>query len=76
MYNLLHRKNENFPQTPTVDTSNLQPGELIYVDFAFYNLTFIRKFISVLTVFCAKNRIVWQYLMYTKDHLSASSGSS
>ena len=37
----------------TVETSKLQPGEKNHMDFAFYNVTYIRGFTSVLAVFCA-----------------------
>ena len=43
----------------TVDTSNLQPGELVHIDFAFYKLTSIRGFTSILRVVCAKTRMLW-----------------
>ena len=43
----------------TVDTSNLQPVELIYTDLAFYNITSIRGFTFMITVVCAKTRMIW-----------------
>ena len=43
----------------TVETSNLQPGELVHMEFVFYNVTSIRGFTSMITVVCAKNRMVW-----------------
>ena len=43
----------------TVDTSNLQPGELFHTDFAFYNVTPICGFTSMLTVVCTKTRMIW-----------------
>ena len=45
----------------TVDTSNLQPGELVHIDFSFYNITSIRGFTSILKVVCAKTRILWVF---------------
>ena len=42
-----------------VNTSNFQPGELIHTDFAFYNITSIRVSTSMLTVVCAKTRMLW-----------------
>ena len=47
-----------FPKGTTFDTSNLQPGEIIHVDFYLYNVTSIHGFTSVLTVFCAKTIIM------------------
>ena len=49
----------NYPQGTTVDTSNLQPGELIHMELYFYNVTFISVFTSMLTVVCAKTRMLW-----------------
>ena len=42
------------PKRTTVDTSNLQPGELIHMNFALYNVTYIRGFTYMLTVAFAK----------------------
>ena len=39
----------------TVDTSNLQPGELVHMDFAFYNINSIHGFTSMITVVCEKS---------------------
>ena len=44
-----------------VDTGNLRPGELIHVDFAFYNVTSLYVFTSMLTVIFAKNRMMWVF---------------
>ena len=43
----------------TVETSKLQPGELVLTEFAFYNVTSIRGFTSMLTVVCAKTIMLW-----------------
>ena len=43
----------------TVNTINLQPGELMHMEFAFYNVTSIRGFTSMLTVVCAKTKMLW-----------------
>ena len=45
----------------TVDTSNLQTGELIPLEFAFYNVTSIRGFTSILNVYCINNRMLWVF---------------
>ena len=52
MHNILHRKMTTTNKGTTVDTSNIQPGELIHMDFAFYNVTYIYDFTSMLSVFC------------------------
>ena len=59
MYNVLHRKTTNFHKVTTVDTINLQPGELIHIDFSFYNVTSICGFTSRLTVVCENTRMIW-----------------
>ena len=43
----------------TVDTTNLKPGEIILMDFVFYNVTSIHGFTSMITVICAKTIILW-----------------
>ena len=43
----------------TVDTSNIQPGELVHMDFSSYNVTSICGFTSIIAVFCAKTRMIW-----------------
>ena len=51
----------NSPKGATVDRSNLKPGELIHIDFAFYNVTSICGFTSILTVFREKTRMIWVF---------------
>ena len=43
----------------TVHTSKIQPGELVTMEFSFYNVTYIRGFTSMLTVVCKKTRMLW-----------------
>ena len=43
----------------TVDTSNLQPGELVHMEFEFYHVTSICGFTSMLTVVYANNIMLW-----------------
>ena len=45
----------------TVDTSNLQPGELIHMEFVFYNVTSIHGFTSMITPVCAKTGMIWVF---------------
>ena len=47
-----------FPKGTTVDTTNLQPVEVIHVDFSSYNMTFIRDFTSMITVVCENTIII------------------
>ena len=54
------------PKGTTVDTSNVQPGELIHMYFEFYNETSIRGFTSMLTVVCAKNIMIWVFTTSSK----------
>ena len=46
------------PKVTTVYTSNIQPGELIHMDFSFYNVTYIREFNYTLTVVCTKTKMM------------------
>ena len=55
-----------FPKGTTVDTNNLQPGKLPHMDFSFYNVTSIRGLFSVLTVLCAKTRMLWVLITTSK----------
>ena len=50
-----------FTKGTTVDSINLQPGELIYMDFSFYNLTSILQFNYMITVISAKTIIIWVF---------------
>ena len=45
----------------TVDTSNLQPGELVHMGFAFYNVTYIRGLTFMITVVCEKTIMIWVF---------------
>ena len=47
-----------FPKGTTVETSNLQPGELIHVYFYFYNASSICGFNSMITVVCENTRMI------------------
>ena len=49
------------PKRTTADTNNLQPGELIHIDFAFYNVTSIPGFTSISTVVCTKTIMIWVF---------------
>ena len=42
----------------SIDTSNYQPGELIHMEFAFYNVISIRGFNCMLTLVCANTRML------------------
>ena len=48
-----------FPKVTAVDTIIPQPGELIHIDFALYNVTSIRGFTSMLTVVCKNTIMLW-----------------
>ena len=54
------------PKGTTVDTSNLQLGELIHMNFELYNVTSIRGFTSMLTVACEKTKMIWIFPTATK----------
>ena len=44
-----------------IDTSNLQPGDLVHVEFVFYNVTSSCGFNPIITVVCARTRIIWLF---------------
>ena len=50
-----------FPKSTTVDTTILQPIELIYMDFSLYNLTSFLSFTSMITLLCANNIMLWLF---------------
>ena len=56
---MLHRKMTTLPKGTDIDTGNLRPREIIHMDFAFYNVTFIHGFTSIPTIVCEKNRMIW-----------------
>ena len=49
------------PKGKTVDTTNLQPVEIIHMDLEFYNVTSIRGFNSMLNVVCANTIMLWVF---------------
>ena len=60
---MLHRKVTTFPKVRTVDSINLQPGELIHVDFALSTLTSVHGFTFMLTIVYANN--IMPYVFHT-----------
>ena len=57
-----------FPKVTTVDTTNLQPGDLSHMEFAFCNVTSVRGFTSILTGVFSNNIMIW--LFHTASKLS------
>ena len=57
-----------FSKVTTVDTTNLQPGELIHVEFSFFDVTFIHGFTSVITGVCENIIMIW--LFHTASRLA------
>ena len=51
----------NLSKGKTVDTTNLQLGELIKFYFDLYNVTSILGFTSMLILVCAKNKMIWLF---------------
>ena len=49
------------PKVTTVDTTNIKPGELIHMDFDFYNVTIIRGFTYTLNVVFINTIILWVF---------------
>ena len=56
------------PKVKTVGTTNLQPGELIHMDFAFYNVTSIRGLTFMLTVVYANTRMICVFPTESKQY--------
>ena len=54
------------PKGTTVDTKNLQPVELIHTQFAYYNVTSIQGFNSILNVVCENTIIIWVFTTASK----------
>ena len=54
-------KMTTFHKGKTFDTTNLQPVEIIFMDFAFYDVNSLLGFTSVITVICANTRIIWLF---------------
>ena len=58
-YTIYYTENmKSFLKVKTVDTDKLQPGEFIHVDFPFYNVTYVFRFTSMITIVCEKNRML------------------
>ena len=72
MKNLLSRNMKTINKGPTVDTSNLQPVTPFHMEFAFYNVTYIRGFNSMIKVVCAKPIMLWLIPTASKRAPSAS----
>ena len=51
----------NINKDKIVDTSNLLLGELIHTIFAFYNVTSINGFTSMIKEICEKTRMIWVF---------------
>ena len=47
------------PKGKTVDTTNIQPGEIIHMDFSFFNVNSIQGFTSMLTAVYEKTIMLW-----------------
>ena len=56
---LPYRTIKIFHKDATVDTTNLQLGDIFHLEFSFYNITTIFKFNSILTVVCDKTIMLW-----------------
>ena len=51
----------------TVDTIRIQPGELIHMDFSFYNVTSVHGFTSMITVVCSNTRTLYVFTTASKQ---------
>ena len=50
---------KTLPKLTTVDTNKLQPGGLIHMGFAFYNVNSIRGLSYMLTIVCENTTMQW-----------------
>ena len=65
-----------FSKGTPVDTTYFQSGELIDMKFAFYNVTSIQGFTSMLTLVYANTKMLWVFPTASKIALYTSFASS
>ena len=63
------------PPKGTTVKKNLQREELIYIEFDFYNMTYIHELTSMLTVVCKILEFYGYYPLHPKNTLPASYAS-
>ena len=61
-------KMQTFPKATTVDTNNLQPGELIHVEFSFYDVTSVCGLTTMITVVCTNTIRLWIFTTVSKRY--------
>jgi len=54
------------PKGKTLSTDHLTPGELLHIDYSFWDLPSIRGFTSMLLIIDAKTRMLWLFCSRTK----------
>lgn len=54
------------PKGPTASTSHLLPGQLLHIDFGFWDLPSHRGFSSMLLIIDAKTRMLWLFCTSNK----------
>ena len=47
------------PKCTTVDATNLEPEEIIHMEFDLYSVVHIHGFTSMSTVVCSRTRMIW-----------------
>ena len=52
-------KTTDSPKGETVETTYIHPGKILHMELACYNVTTIYGFTSIITVVCAKARLLW-----------------
>jgi hypothetical protein len=55
-----------FRKRKTASTDNLKPGELMHMDFTFWDITLLRMFTAVLIIIYAKTRMLWLFCTSSK----------
>ena len=61
------QKKYNPPKCATAGTNNLQPVELLHLDFTFYNVTTIRGFTSMITDVREIKTMLWIFPTTSKQ---------
>ena len=59
-------KGKNRNKGKTIDTSDLEPGNMLHIDITFFDITSFRGFNSSLNIIDAKSRKLWGFLSSAK----------
>ena len=68
MHRILQIKMTIFPIGTAVDTTHLQPGDILHLYLSFYNVTSIHGFTEIIVIVCAKTIILWIFLTTSNQY--------